>query len=410
MKYEECLAWLFSQLPMYQRQGKSAYKGDLNNTIALANYLQNPEQKFKSIHVGGTNGKGSVSHMLAAIFQQAGYKVGLYTSPHLIDFRERIKINGDMIPEEQVISFVENHQEMMKTLQLSFFEMTVGLAFSYFANQKVDIAIIEVGMGGRLDSTNIIHPELSIITNISLDHTAFLGNSISAIASEKAGIIKPKTPVVIGEFHSESYPVFEAKAASIKAPLYLANQDTNLPQHEHLIAYQRKNLNTLLKSLSILKNKFSLTEEAIENGISNYKEKTGLQGRWQILQHQPKVICDTGHNLAGIQLIVEELKKESFKQLHIVFGMVNDKDVSSILKLLPATAHYYFCQPNISRALPSEIIFNEAKEIGLQSSCFIQVEKAYQWALSNAEVDDLIFVGGSTFVVADVLYYLSLKN
>lgn len=409
MRYQECLEWLYSQLPMYQRQGKAAYKADLTNTIALAKHLKNPELQFKSIHVGGTNGKGSVSHLLASVFQEAGYKVGLYTSPHLIDFRERIKINGKMIPKQQVISFVEGHHEFMKAQQLSFFEMTVGLAFSYFASQKVDIAIIEVGMGGRLDSTNIIQPELSVITNISLDHTAFLGHTISAIAEEKAGIIKYKTPVVIGEFHLESYPVFEAKANSKIAPIYLANQDISQPHPAHLITYQRKNLNTLKKSLEVLKKDYNLTDQVIQNGISKYKENTGLNGRWQVIQQKPKVICDTGHNLAGIQLIVDEIKTANFKQLHIVFGMVNDKDVENILRLLPKTAFYYFCEPSISRALSSEIIFNNASEIGLQSQRFITVREAYQAALTIAQAEDLVFVGGSTFVVADLLTYLFKK-
>lgn len=406
MSYQECINWLFSQLPMYQRQGKAAYKANLDNTIAFSDYLQHPESKFKSIHVGGTNGKGSVSHLLASVFQEAGYKVGLYTSPHLIDFRERIKINGELIPEQKVVDFVVQHQDFMKKQQLSFFEMTVGMAFSYFADQKVDIAIIEVGLGGRLDSTNIIQPELSVITNISLDHTAFLGDTLTKIAGEKAGIIKPNTPVVIGEFHPETFPVFEEKASSVDAPLFLTNQASSKINYPSLVKYQQKNLNTLAECLLVLEKQFNLSEEAIQNGIERVKENTGLLGRWQIVQQNPKVICDTGHNSAGIALMVEELKKEKFDKLHIVFGMVNDKDVASILALMPKSANYYFCQPEIPRALSAEILFSEAQKIGFQGLCFSSVKKAYQAALLASTKDDLVFVGGSTFVVADFLAHL----
>lgn len=408
MNYQQCLDWLFSQLPMYQRQGKAAYKADLKNTIALSNYLKNPERQFKSIHVGGTNGKGSVSHMLASIFQEAGYKVGLYTSPHLIDFRERIKINGELIPEKDVIAFVDQHQSFLQAQQLSFFEMTVGLAFSYFASQEVDMAIIEVGMGGRLDSTNIIHPELAVITNISLDHTAFLGNSISAIAGEKAGIIKANTPVVIGEYNEESFPVFEAKAEVMKAPLHLADQ--NLTTYKTLVTYQQKNVSTVLKSIEVIQNQYDITEKAIQQGIANVSKNTGLRGRWQILQNNPKTICDTAHNPAGIAMVNNELAKENYHQLHMVFGMVNDKDVVGILKLLPQSATYYFCQANISRALSYELLHEEATKVGLQGKKYATVEKAYQAALDQAQQNDLIFVGGSTFVVADLLLHLSDKK
>jgi len=406
MDYQECIRWLFGQLPMYQRQGKAAYKANLDNTIAFANHLGNPEHKFKSVHVGGTNGKGSVSHMLASVFQESGFKVGLYTSPHLIDFRERIKINGELIPEQEVLQFVETHQDFMKEQQLSFFEMTVGMAFSYFAEQKVDIAIIEVGLGGRLDSTNIIIPELSIITNISLDHTAFLGNTLAKIAAEKAGIIKPNTPVIIGEFHPETFPVFEEKAEEVEAPFFLADQKKVYKEYAHLVKFQQKNLITLIESLMVLGKQFDISEEAIQQGIAKVSQNTGLLGRWQVLQQQPKVICDTGHNPAGISLIVEELAKESYSQLHLVIGMVNDKDVSSILKLLPKKATYYFCQPSIPRALSSEILYKEAQYLDLKGSCFSTVEMAYLSALQASKKDDLIFVGGSTFVVADLLVYL----
>lgn len=410
MNYQACLDWLFSQLPMYQRQGKAAYKADLHNTIAFSNYLYHPEKLFKSIHVGGTNGKGSVSHMLASVFQEAGYKVGLYTSPHLIDFRERIKINGEMISQDEVIDFVQKHQAFMKAQQLSFFEMTVGLAFSYFASQKVDIAIIEVGLGGRLDSTNIIQPELSVITNISLDHTAFLGNTIADIAFEKAGIIKPATPVVIGEYHSESSMVFERKAKEMKAPIYFASSFQNPIIDLESVHYKKKNKQTVLASLAVLKSSYSLPDKAIEQGILKMERNTGLQGRWQVLQEHPKVICDTGHNPAGIAMVVEELSKETFAKLHIVFGMVNDKEVKSILHYLPKQATYYFCQPSIPRALASEILFQAAIQLGFNGSCFTKVEEAYEAALQIADTQDLIFIGGSTFVVADILTFLQEKK
>ena len=410
MNYQECINWLFNQLPMYQRQGKSAYKANLDNTIAFADYLKNPEHKFKSIHVGGTNGKGSTSHMLASVFQEAGYKVGLYTSPHLIDFRERIKINGQPIQKLEVVDFIEKHKNFMVKQQLSFFEMTVGLAYSYFATEQVDIAIIEVGLGGRLDSTNIIKPELSVITNISLDHTAFLGNSLDKIAFEKAGIIKPETPVLIGEFQEETYPVFEAKAKTEKAPIHSANQKDELKKNSKLVGFQQKNLNTVIASLNILKAKFELSEEVIQKGIQNTIENTGLLGRWQILHNEPKVICDNGHNTAGVSLIAKELAKESYRQLHIVLGMVNDKDVQSILSLLPKSAIYYFCEPDIPRALPHLELLKEAQKMGLNGKAAGKVEEAFEAAWSNSAQNDLIFVGGSTFVVADFLKYTQEKS
>lgn len=411
MNYQECLHWLFGQLPMYQRQGKVAYKADLGNTIAFSKYLQQPENKFKSIHVGGTNGKGSVSHLLASVFQEAGYRVGLYTSPHLIDFRERIKVNGNLIPEQDVVDFVVAHQTFMKKQKLSFFEMTVGMAFTHFAQQKVDIAIIEVGLGGRLDSTNIIKPELSIITNISLDHTAFLGTSLPQIATEKAGIIKANTPVIIGEFQKETHAVFEAKAKEVNAPLFVANQ--KMPTHQKLkstIAYKQKNLHTALEAIKHLKDRFDLAEKSIEEGIKNVNKNTGLMGRWQVVQKSPKIICDTAHNLAGITMAVEELAKEKYRRLRMVFGMVNDKDVQGILKLLPKKATYYFCQPSIPRALASETLYNEAKSLNLKGYRFSTVAEAFQAAKLASTEEDVIFVGGSSFVVADFLSIFYNRN
>ena len=410
MNYEECINWLFNQLPMYQRQGKAAYKANLNNTIAFAEYLNYPEKKFKSIHVGGTNGKGSISHNLASIFQEAGYKVGLYTSPHLIDFRERIKINGQLIPQQNVIQFVENNREFMQKQELSFFEMTVGMAFSYFAEQKVDIAIIEVGLGGRLDSTNIIEPELSVITNISFDHTAFLGNTLAKIAGEKAGIIKKNTPVVIGEFNSETFSVFKAKAEIENAQLHLVNEKEAIPKDLNLVKFQQKNLRTLQTAIDLLKTKFNISKNNIEKGIANVRENTGLLGRWQIIQQNPKVICDTGHNEAGITLIAEELAKENFIKLHVVFGMVNDKDVNRSLQLLPKSANYYFCEPKIPRAQSHLKLLSEGQQIGLNCKSFRSVEEAYQNACTATTKQDLIFVGGSTFVVADFLQYLKRED
>jgi dihydrofolate synthase/folylpolyglutamate synthase len=391
---------------MYQRQGKSAYKANLKNTIAFADYLHHPEHKFKSIHVGGTNGKGSTSHMLASVFQEAGYKVGLYTSPHLIDFRERIKINGQQIAQEKVVDFIEEHKNFMVKQQLSFFEMTVGLAYSYFATEQVDIAIIEVGLGGRLDSTNIIKPELSIITNISLDHTAFLGNTEAKIAFEKAGIIKPETPVLIGEFHEETFPVFEAKAKAEKAPIHLANQNNEVLNNSKLVSFQQKNLNTVIAALNLLKAKFNLNEEAIQKGIEKTNKNTGLIGRWQILHERPKVICDNGHNTAGVALIAAELEKETYRKLHVVLGMVSDKNIQSILSLLPKSAIYYFCEPNIPRALPHLDLLKEAQKMGLNGKASGKVEQAFEAAWSNTTESDMIFVGGSTFVVADFLKYI----
>lgn len=390
---------------MYQRVGQSAYKADLTATINLTNYLKNPEQSFKSVHVAGTNGKGSTSHMLASVFQEAGYKTGLYTSPHLKDFRERIKINGEMIPEKIVSEFVENHKPYFEKNQLSFFEMTVGLAFDYFRKEKVDIAIIEVGMGGRLDSTNIITPEVSVITNIGLDHTQFLGDTLEKVAVEKAGIIKEGIPVIIGETLPETKRVFEGIAAERNAAIIFAETFKNQEYAADLKgSYQQKNIKTVLASLGVLRQKgWDISEENIVNGLLNTIKNTGLMGRWQILNETPKVICDTGHNKEGLQLVMEQLLKENYKSLHIVLGVVNDKDLAAVLPLFPKDAIYYFCKPNIPRGLDASLLLTRARGFGLVGEEYISVKKAYSAAVEAASVEDLVFVGGSTFVVAEVL-------
>lgn len=390
---------------MYQRLGQSAYKADLSATINLANYLRNPENSFKSIHVAGTNGKGSTSHMLASVFQEAGYKTGLYTSPHLKDFRERIKINGEMISKKYVSEFVNQHQSYFESNQLSFFEMTVGLAFDFFRNEKVDIAIIEVGMGGRLDSTNIITPEVSVITNIGLDHTQFLGHTLEKVAAEKAGIIKEKVPVVIGETTQETKRVFERIASERNAPISFAETFQTISCTTDLQGgYQQKNIRAVLATLKILQeNGWNISEENILKGLSQTIKNTGLMGRWQILQENPKVICDTGHNKEGLQLVMEQLLNENYDKLHIVLGVVNDKDLDIILPLFPVNATYYFCKPNIPRGLDASLLFSKARGFGLVGDDYISVKQAYSAALRLANKDDLIFVGGSTFVVAEVL-------
>lgn len=390
---------------MYQRVGKSAYKADLAATINLSAYLKNPENSFKSIHVAGTNGKGSTSHLLASVFQEAGYKTGLYTSPHLKDFRERIKINGEMISEKYVSEFVTQHRLFFENNQLSFFEMTVGLAFDYFRKEKVDIAIIEVGMGGRLDSTNIITPEVSVITNIGLDHTQFLGNTLEKVAIEKAGIIKESVPVVIGEPLPETKIVFERIASEREALIKFAEAfDASGYTSDLKGIYQLKNLRTVLATLRILQeNGWNISEENIKNGLMNTVKNTGLLGRWQVLNTKPKVVCDTGHNTEGLRLVMDQLSTEEYKTLHIVLGVVSDKDLASILPLLPTDAIYYFCKPNIPRGLDASLLFFQARGFGLVGEEYISVQKAYDAAVNNASADDFVFVGGSTFVVAEVL-------
>lgn len=406
MNYQETLEWMFNQLPMYQNQGATAYKKDLTNTILLMDYLRHPEKNIKTIHVAGTNGKGSTSHLLAAVLQEAGYKVALYTSPHLKDFRERIKINGVDIPEDFVCDFMNKHKPFFKENQLSFFEMTVGLAFDYFAKQKVDIAIIEVGMGGRLDSTNIITPLISVITNIGLDHTQFLGDTLPLIAAEKAGIIKSNIPVIIGEYTNDTREVFISKAKQENAAIYFASDliEENYPS-ALLGDYQRHNKKTVLQTLKVLQsqNKFFISQENIINGFQNVINTTHLQGRWQILQKKPKVICDTAHNKNGLEIVMQQLQKELFSQLHIVLGVVNDKDLDEILPLFPQKAKYYFSKPNIPRGLEASILQEKASEFGLHGLIYDSVIIAYEKALQVASSDDLIYIGGSTFVVAEIL-------
>ncbi len=406
MNYSETLDWMFGQLPMYQKQGASAYKEDLTNTILLANHLQNPEKEIKTIHVAGTNGKGSTSHFLASILQEAGYKTGLYTSPHLKDFRERIKINGDDISEDFVVDFIASNKSFFEENQLSFFEMTVGLAFDYFRQEKVDIAIIEVGLGGRLDSTNIISPLLSVITNIGLDHVQFLGNTIEKIASEKAGIIKPKTPVIIGEYTSETKAVFENKAKETQSEIFFASELIQTTYPSVLLGdYQVQNKKTVLQAIRVLQKQkqFEILEENIKDGFWNVVKNTGLQGRWQQLGTAPKIICDTAHNKHGLEIVMKQLQRELFDTLHFVLGVVNDKDLDDVLPLFPKNAKYYFCKPNIPRGLEASILAEKAASFGLNGKVFYSVTEAYANATEKAIETDFIYIGGSTFVVAEIL-------
>ena len=406
MNYQETVNWMFQQLPMYQHQGASAYKKDLTNTILLASHLQNPENNFKSIHVAGTNGKGSTSHMLSSILQEAGYKVGLYTSPHLKDFRERIKINNTEIEEDYVCQFIEKNRLFFEENDLSFFEMTVGLAFEYFKNKKVDIAIIEVGMGGRLDSTNIITPLISVITNIGLDHTQFLGTTLPEIAFEKAGIIKSKTPVVVGEYVAETKNVFIKKASESQSTIYFASDLVDETYPSALLGdYQKHNKKTVLQTIKVLQiqNEYKISDKNIKDGFLNVLKNTNLQGRWQQILDNPKVICDTAHNKEGLKIVLNQVSKEEFQSLHFVLGFVNDKDLKEILPLFPQNAKYYFCKPNILRGLDAEILYNEAKAFGLTGNIYSSISEAYQSALKNAGNDDFIYIGGSTFVVAEIL-------
>ncbi len=405
MNYQDKINWMFQQLPMYQNQGKTAYKVNLNNTLLLAEYLKNPERDFKSIHVAGTNGKGSTCHILASILQEAGYKVGLYTSPHLKDFRERIKINGKEINKQFVIGFIKKNKSFFEANSLSFFEMTVGMAFDYFSSKKVDIAIIEVGLGGRLDSTNIITPEVSVITNIGLDHTQFLGNTIKAIAKEKAGIIKSSIPVVIGETQQETKQVFIDKSKKLSTTICFADKEIRTVFESDLKGtYQKNNIKTATKTIEELRIKgFNVSINQIKSGLKNVVKNTDLKGRWQILQEQPKIICDTAHNKEGLAYVFKQIKDEKFEKLHIVFGTVNDKDIESILSLLPKNATYYFCKPNIPRGLDSiklKTIFNK---YNFKGESYNSVKEALKSAKNNASKNDLIFVGGSTFVVAEII-------
>ena len=406
MNYQETINWMFNQLPMYQLQGASAYKKDLTNVHLLVNHLGNPHKKLKSIHVAGTNGKGSTSHMLASILQEAGYKVGLYTSPHLKDYRERIKINGKEISEDFVCDFINKNKTFFESNDMSFFEMTVGLAFEYFAKEKVDIAIIEVGMGGRLDATNIITPLVSVIPNIGLDHTQFLGNTLELIAFEKAGIIKPSIPVVIGEYTSETKQVFLAKAKENNSNIYFASELVLENYPSDLIGdYQIHNKKTVVQTISIINSQgaFKISENAIKWGLLNVKKNTDLEGRWQQLGEFPKIICDTAHNKNGLEIVMKQILKEKFDTLHIVLGVVNDKDLDEVLPLFPPNAIYYFCKPNIPRGLDAIILQEKAATFNLNGKAYNSVSESYAKALQNASKTDFVYIGGSTFVVAEIL-------
>ena len=405
MNYLETTNWLFSRLPFYQNVGKSAYKADLSQTLKLAKYLSHPENKFKSVHVGGTNGKGSTAHMLASVLQEAGYKVGLYTSPHLKDYRERIRINGVMINKKSVVDFVAKNKSFFEDNSLSFFEMSVGMAFDFFVQEQVDIAVVEVGLGGRLDSTNILSPEVSVITNIGLDHTKFLGTTLESIAGEKAGIIKSNTPIVIGETQLEIENVFIEKASKEQAPLYFADQLIKEIYPFSLKGeYQIKNIRTVLQIIDILNNgKFVISKEAVQLGLLKIKENTGLRGRWEVLGSSPKIICDTAHNKNGLCLVFKQLLNEKFQDLHIVLGMVNDKDIGSLIEFFPKGAKYYFCKPNIPRGLEATQLAEVFIENGFSGCVYLSVNEALIAAKQSASQDDVIYVGGSTFVVAEII-------
>jgi dihydrofolate synthase/folylpolyglutamate synthase len=453
MTYKETLNYLYTQLPMFTRVGSAALKANLDNTISLCNLVDNPQNKFKSIHIGGTNGKGSTSHMLAAILQTAGYKTGLYTSPHLKDFRERIRINGQMITEQAVVDFVDDHQNDFEVIKPSFFEMTVALAFDLFAKEKVDIAVIEVGLGGRLDSTNIITPLLSIITNIGWDHMNILGDTLQLIAAEKAGIIKPGIPVIIGEKQPGVAEIFIEKAKYENADLVFASEEWNvvekvkgerlkvkgdfleitvtqktIPHNSQLTThnlklkvhnsqltthnlkldlpgtYQLKNVKTVLSAVEELRLQgFQITDEHIQTALSNVKILTGLHGRWETISRNPLTICDTGHNPEGMEEVLKNITRVPYDHLHFVIGMVNDKDISKVLSILPVKATYYFCKPDIPRGLEAEILKGEAESFGLHGEAYLSVKEALSTAQKNAGPNDLVIVGGSTFVVAEVV-------
>lgn len=405
MTYQETLNWMFSQLPMYQRQGNSAFKKDLSNTLKLSEHLHFPERNFKSVHVAGTNGKGSTSHMLASVLQEAGYKVGLYTSPHLKDFRERIKINGQGVSKQFVSRFIARNKLFFEANALSFFEMTVGMAFDYFSKQKVDIAVIEVGLGGRLDSTNIITPDISVITNIGYDHMQLLGSTLEAIAKEKAGIIKPSVPAVIGETQVETEPVFRDIAQKNRAEIIFADQKPTEKYDSDLQGYyQSKNIVTVVQTVKELQKRgYHISQNQLKRGLLNVKRNTGLMGRWQELNVNPKVVCDTGHNKEGLIYVMNQISNEDFENLHIVFGVVNDKDLNSIIDILPQKATYYFCKPDIPRGLDADILKQTLSSFGLKGSAYSSVNEAYKEALAHAKPNDFIFVGGSTFVVAEII-------
>ena len=412
MNYQETLDFMFSQLPMYQRIGKAAYKANLDNTIALLDALGNPQTHFKSIHIAGTNGKGSSSHMLASVFQEAGYKTGLYTSPHLLDFRERIKIDGEMIAKEEVVKFIDSIRDLIDKIKPSFFELTVAMAFVYFKDQKVDIAIIETGLGGRLDSTNVINPELAVITNIGLDHTQFLGDDLLSIAKEKGGIIKENTPLVIGQVNDDIRDLYTQISEEKNAAILFSDDLQFEPYKTDLLgSYQVFNIRTVLASIRVMRQRnWNISDKAIKLGLESVKKNTGLSGRWDVIQENPKVICDTGHNKEGLTEVLDQLQKENFEELHIVMGMVNDKDPATVLSLFPTKAKYYFCQASVPRSLNVNELLNNAVGIGLHGKAFNSVSEAYSAAIHDATPKDLVFVGGSTFVVADFLNHLEINR
>ncbi|MET6989760.1 bifunctional folylpolyglutamate synthase/dihydrofolate synthase [Sediminicola arcticus] len=403
MGYQETLDWMFAQLPMYQQKGKSAFNGKLDNILKLVDHLNHPEKNFKTIHVAGTNGKGSSSHMLASVLQEAGYKVGLYTSPHLKDFRERIKINGIQVDKDYVITFIEKNKMFLSENKLSFFEMTVGMAFDFFAIEQVDIAIIEVGLGGRLDSTNIIIPEVSLITNIGLDHMDILGSTLSQIASEKAGIIKPNVPVVISEYQQEIASVFMEAAQSRDAVIVFAAKE-ELPDYISSLLgnYQKMNVKGVLATLKLLKG-YNVNEEHIKAGLLKVAENTGLMGRWQVLGEKPLVICDTAHNSEGFAVVLQQIHQQKYNALHLVLGFVKEKNLEAILPLFPKEASYYFCAPQIERKLDEWVLKEKASEFGLVGEVYNSVNEALVAAKQIAKSSDLIYVGGSNFVVAEVV-------
>lgn len=428
MDYPETLRFLFSQLPMYQRIGAAAYKTDLDNTIRICERLGNPQNDFPSVHIAGTNGKGSVAHMIASVLQQAGYTTGLYTSPHLVDFRERIRINGEMIPKQEVVAFVDENRSLLDDIKPSFFEYTFGMAMRHFARQNVDIAVVETGMGGRLDSTNIVRPVCSVITNIGFDHMRFLGDTLPKIAAEKAGIIKAGVPVVIGETQEETTGVFERTAAAAKAPVLFADQQwrihrltadagqgacrlESLTSGEKLMVelpfggdYQLKNMLAVVTVAdSLVEAGYKIGREQFAAGIKHAIRNTGLAGRWDVLQQKPLVICDTGHNKDGLRAVITQLRSLPCKHLHMVFGTVEDKDLTDILNLLPQEATYYFCKPSIPRGLDQEVLQKKARAHGLSGKSYASVSEAFETAKRQADEDDVVFAGGSTFVVAEVL-------
>jgi dihydrofolate synthase / folylpolyglutamate synthase len=436
MIYKETIKYIFEAMPMFQRVGISAYKADLENAHTLDKYFNYPHHSFKSIHIAGTNGKGSVSHMLAVVFQTAGYKTGLFTSPHLLDFRERIKVNGKEISKKFVVDFIQNHKPIFDELKLSFFEMSVFMAFEYFRQQKIEVAIIETGLGGRLDTTNIITPELSVITNISKDHTQILGNTLEQIAYEKAGIIKNTVPVVIGESQNETREIFLDTANKAQSEICFADEyykvsyqlkeisgvsnyyfsQSNEPELNPISSdltgiYQKKNIATALMALSILrKNSFTLNNDSIKSGLKNVVNITGLRGRWQEISYNPLVVCDTGHNEAGIREILEQINDLAYKELHMILGFVSDKDLNAILALLPKQANYYLCEPKVARAKKVEELVKEVNFFNLPNSHYKNVSTAFKHAISKASKDDLIFVGGSNFVVADFIKWKKMKK